>query len=59
MDAQTLRSIRASLNLNQTEFGRLVGRGQQAMSDLEQGRRPIDRTLALAVRAVEAGIRDA
>lgn len=58
MTPATLRSIRARLDLNQSEFARMVGTGQSQISELERERRDIPRTLALAVLAIGAGLKD-
>lgn len=59
MTPATLRSIRARLDLNQSDFAKLVGTGQSQISELERERRDIPRMLALAVIAVGAGMEDA
>ena len=58
MTPATLRSIRARLDKNQSEFAKMVGTGQSQISELERERREIPRTLALAVLAVGAGLID-
>lgn len=58
MKASTLRAIRAKLGVSQVKFGRMIGRGQLSMCEMEQSKRAIPLSVALAVLAVDAGLSD-
>ncbi len=49
-----LRSMRKSVGLNQTEFGRLIGYGQQHMSHMESGKIDVPPGVLLAAEALLA-----
>lgn len=58
MTSARVRSIRAYFGLSQGEFGKVIGVGPQHISDMERGKKAVSRTIALAILAIDAGLRD-
>lgn len=56
MTPQTFRSWRKRLHLTQREAGDLLGLSREAIVDIEAGRTPIRRAIALACAAIAQGL---
>jgi len=52
MSPAEFTAIRTGLGLTQTQLARMIGYGQQHVSDIETGKKPIQQVTSLAIRAM-------